>query len=189
MLIWSGSLLENEVQITTSVGIVTVPSSSMPNITISEQHHSGNCSCFQSILVITGNLTALYNKTLSCRTNNIASITVVIPPRKFELTSLHACICGIKYSCIRPILKVIKNLNAWSCLFCYKTIMYAVLHWRRLVYIRTCTCMCEWKSSSLVRILLHIIIELQASWKIIWLNKAGRPARSFKKTLSWYGDQ
>lgn len=83
VLIWSGSLLEGEVQITTNVHIKTFPSSSIPNITILEQH-SGNCSCFQSTLNITGNLPALFNETLSCRTTDIASIAVVIPPHKFE---------------------------------------------------------------------------------------------------------
>ena len=81
-LIWSGSFIASEVAVTPNTKNVSFDPTII-GLYVSESHvHSVNCSCFQSTLTFTGNLTALHNETLSCRTNDIADIAVLIPPRK-----------------------------------------------------------------------------------------------------------
>ena len=80
VVIWDGSFFNDE---------VTVTSTANPEIRLSifglsaEENHILDDSCFQSTLTFTGsNVAKLHNETLSCRTSEVASIAVLIPPRE-----------------------------------------------------------------------------------------------------------
>ena len=83
--IWNGTPLKHEVTIAIGTNVTSTPNanSAIPNVDVDE-NHSENCSCFQSTLTFNGtNLTALFNKTLSCGINDASTAVMIsIPPRK-----------------------------------------------------------------------------------------------------------
>lgn len=88
VLIWNGTVLSGG-GVTISISNMSttniVPSSAINNVSILE-NHALNCSCFQSTLNFTGtNLAALFNESLSCKTNDIATIAVMVPHRKLSV--------------------------------------------------------------------------------------------------------